>query len=171
MLGKTYNWAGAYMIRSKYLWNVYPNRKMLVSRYGQNLQILAVVAYKNKSGFIDRPLMQYIANNFSFTTKDKSFERELELYNNFEQIRIDILDYLHVNDIKLRKKIKLFYLHIRLNLCVNFHREDTFMIYYDLLKTEGGLLIEDHLSKAIFEHNKMKQFYFSFLLKMRNLFE
>lgn len=46
MLGTTNNWAGSYMVRASVLWTRYPTHKILASRYGQNLQILAVATYK-----------------------------------------------------------------------------------------------------------------------------
>ena len=156
------------MVRAKELWRVYPERKMLTSRYGQNLQLLATVSYQNKSGFIDRPLMQYIANPFSFTNKDKSFERELELYDNFELIRVDILDFLNVDNLKLRSELRVYYLRLRLNLSMDFHRKDYFMKFYKTLHECNCIRIEDHLRKAVIEHNLLKRLFFSILLRLKN---
>lgn len=169
ILGKTFNWAGAYMVRAKDLWRVYPNRNMLASRYGQNLQILATVAYQNKSGFIDKPLMQYIANASSFTNKDKSFERELELYDNYELIRTDILNFLNIGDFKLRNELKIKYLQLRLNLSIKFYRKDYFLKFYNILKRYNRIRVEDHLYKAVIEHNLVKRLFFTILLRLKNV--
>lgn len=169
MLGKTFNWAGAYMVRSSVLWESYPDHNMLTSRYGQNLQILAVAAYQNKSGFIDRPLMQYITNNSSFTNRDKSFERQLNLFDNFEQIRVDILDFLQIKDEVLRHKMTNMYLHIRMNLCINFQRKSSYLEYYKKLEQNNGLTIEDRLSKAVIEHKIMERLFYALLLRVKKI--
>lgn len=57
--GKTNNWAGTYMVRTSVLFAAYPDRNINPSRFGQNFQILLPVAYKQKFGYIDEPLMEY----------------------------------------------------------------------------------------------------------------
>ena len=57
--GKTNNWAGTYMVRTSALFEAYPDRNINPSRFGQNFQILLPVAYKQKFGYIDEPLMEY----------------------------------------------------------------------------------------------------------------
>lgn len=57
--GKTYNWAGSYMVRTSSLFEFYPDREIYQSRYGQNLQILMPITYGHKCGFIDEPQMNY----------------------------------------------------------------------------------------------------------------
>lgn len=92
LLGKTNNWAGSYMITSKALWNVYKDHKIIESRYGQNLQILLAVAYNNKSGFIDIPLMEYQFNPQSFTNQNKTLDYQLKNLQGFYELRKNVLD-------------------------------------------------------------------------------
>ena len=67
MHGETFNWAGSYMVRADVLLSFYKERAFYPSRFGQNLQIMIPVSYKNKSGFIDKPLMEYIRVENSLT--------------------------------------------------------------------------------------------------------
>lgn len=67
IFGKTNNWAGSYMVRTKQLFRFYPDREILPSRFGQNLQILLPVTYKQKCAFINEPLMEYVRQPESLT--------------------------------------------------------------------------------------------------------
>lgn len=169
MLGKTNNWAGSYMVRASVLWKWYPEHKMLASRYGQNLQILAVAAYETKAGFIDEPLMQYIDNPDSFTNSSKTFDRHIELYSEFEKIRFDILDFLQVNDIGFRKKIKEVYYRIKMNTCVSFKEKKEFYKYYQSIKRVDGLSLEDKLAASIMKGHSLCRYYYSVVIRLRNI--
>ncbi len=65
--GKTNNWAGTYMIRTEVLFNFYSDRNILPSRLGQNFQLLLPVSYKQKFGYIDVPMMEYIVYDNSLS--------------------------------------------------------------------------------------------------------
>lgn len=76
--GKTNNWAGSYMIRTSALFDFYPKREIYESRYGQNLQILLPLAYKNKCGYIDIPQMNYNIQTNSLSHTSESPKNGLE---------------------------------------------------------------------------------------------
>lgn len=168
MLGKTNNWAGSYMVRASVLWKQYPTHKMLASRYGQNLQILAVATYKNKTGFIDEPLMQYINNPYSFTNKHQTFEDSIKLYNEFEKIRFDILNYLQINDNSLKLQIKELYYRIKMNICISFNKKKEFFQYYNNLKKIHCLSFEDKLNYAIINKNSICKYFYLLIIKLNN---
>lgn len=169
MLGITNNWAGSYMVRASVLWTRYPTHKILASRYGQNLQILAVATYKNKTGFIDEPLMQYINNPYSFTNKHQTFEDSIKLYNEFEKIRFDILNYLQINDNSLKLKIKELYYRIKMNICISFNKKKEFFQYYNELKKIHSLSLEDRLNYAIINKNTIHKYFYLLIIKMKKL--
>jgi len=68
LYGRTNNWAGSYMVRTKDLFEFYKGRTIYPSRGGQNLQILLPMAYKKKAAFIDEPLMEYIKRDNSLSS-------------------------------------------------------------------------------------------------------
>ncbi len=80
VLSKTYNWAGSYMVRTKPLFEFYPDRSIYPSRHGQNLQILMPLAYKHKCVFLDKPLMKYVKwdNSLSASTGSNDAYGKLE---------------------------------------------------------------------------------------------
>lgn len=77
--GKTNNWAGSYMVRVSSLFRFYPDREIYQSRYGQNLQILLPVSYKKKSGFINKPHMNYNQQENSLTRTAASDREKMDL--------------------------------------------------------------------------------------------
>lgn len=133
LLGKTNNWAGSYMVTSKALWNVYKDHKIIESRYGQNLQILLAVAYNNKSGFIDIPLMEYRFNPQSFTNQNRSLTNQLKNLQGFYELRRNILDKLKLNAPDLIRKLDITYLYLYLDLALHLNNEKLFIQYYNEL--------------------------------------
>ena len=131
LLGHTNNWPGSYMVRRSALWDVYPDYKVPGSRYGQNLQILMSVAWKNKSGFIDEPLMDYNYNPKSFTNHKTDFDSSYKRIIGFWDIRKDILLALGINNPKTHDDLKQNYGRILLDLCITHDKRDYFMEIYD----------------------------------------
>ena len=87
--GTTNNWSGTYMVRTDILFDIYPDRNIYCSRYGQNLQILCPVAYGRKIGYVDEVLVEYIIRNSSLT---HGFADSIDNSNGFRDIRLHIID-------------------------------------------------------------------------------
>ena len=131
LLGRTNNWAGSYMVRSSVLWSIYPDHRIPGSRYGQNLQILMPVAWKNKAGFIDEPLMEYRFNPASFTNQENNFEASFDRYTGYWQIRKDILSSMGINDTGLYDKLAVYYGKLLMDLCIQNDKRSSFLEVYD----------------------------------------
>lgn len=168
--GRTNNWAGSYLVRTASLWNRYKDHKMLASRYGQNLQILAIAAYKNKSGFIDKPLMQYINNEDSFTNKDKSYTREIELLDNFQCIRVDILKFLDEYDIEKAENLSVLYMHKKLDVSLSYGKKDEFLYYYKILRTKKKNTLEEKLNYFTIKKRRFSYILYSLIIKSKNYY-
>lgn len=108
--GKATNWAGSYMIRTEVLFDFYPTREIYVSRFGQHMQLLLPVAYKNKFGYIDEPLMIYFLQNNSHSQASTPEEQSTKDDRNFYGY-YDI--YIHmINEIVKDSEEKKYYLNI-----------------------------------------------------------
>lgn len=125
-LHKTNNWAGSYMVRTNILFEFYKDRNIYPSRFGQNFQIILPVAYKNKCGYIDEPLMEYIKHPDSLTiTTDLEKQYQNEKLNRegyrdiFRQVINQLVDdeterngYLNLYDVEFeRNKLELAIQH------------------------------------------------------------
>lgn len=133
LFGRTNNWSGSYMVRSSALWKVYPDHHIIESRFGQNLQILMSVAYQNKIGFIDIPLMEYVYNPDSFTNNSKDLCYRIRNFSGYKEIRLDILKKLGVNDQNIYKELDVFYLIIYMDLALEYNDENLFIRNYEQL--------------------------------------
>lgn len=130
LFGKTNNWAGSYMVRSTDLWKVFPDHHIIESRYGQNLQILMSVAYQNKIGFIDIPLMEYVYNSDSFTNKSKDLVSIIDKYEGYKSIRIDILKQLGVTDKLFYNELDKCYYKLYMDLALKYRNDELFIDSY-----------------------------------------
>ena len=164
VLGKTNNWAGSYMVRSSQLWRVFPDHRILGSRYGQNLQILLSAAYRSKCGFIDVPLMEYLRREDSFTKRDLSFERLYKLYNEFEGIRIDLMGHLKIPETnRLWNEMRLHYASLRKDLCIEYEKKDLFEREYGFLRRNKRISYLDSYYHYHFRGQKLRALYYRLL--------
>ena len=99
MCGKTYNWAGSYMVRTELLLNFYQEHAFYESRFGQNLQIMIPMANQGKCGFIDKPLMEYFWGENSLTRETdhrKAKEKKTRNAEGFLDIRRHVISSLPI---------------------------------------------------------------------------
>jgi len=94
--GSTNNWPGSYLIRSVAFLKQVPNREIYISRFGQNLQILMLVACYGKSGFIDEPLLKYVRHPQAHSCAS-TLERQMELTAGYEDIRKTIISTMAID--------------------------------------------------------------------------
>lgn len=121
---KTNNWAGSYMLRSSKLFEFYKDRNIYESKYGQNLQLLLPLAYKGKSGFIDKPLMKYIRQENSLSQLKGDFNLEVKNLLGYKQIRKHMLNII-LSDDELNKyleRLEIVYAKYLMNLA--FYKKD-----------------------------------------------
>lgn len=76
---ETSNWAGSYMLRTKDLFEFYPDKNIYESRDGQNLQLMLPLLYNKKCGYIDSPHMNYNIQDASLSQERDSEKKERKL--------------------------------------------------------------------------------------------
>ena len=147
--GKTYNWAGSYMVRASKWLALFPAREIYPSRNGQNLQILLPVAYMNKCDYIPDCLMKYIRHSGSLSHTNPLF---------IEQKIKDILGYQDICKTVLKtvlprekykicgKRAEIAFARTILNLGVEIRNKAISKKYYKKLKNMGGITLEDRIN-------------------------
>lgn len=103
--GETNNWAGSYMVRSKAMFQFYPDREIYPSHYGQNLQFLLPLTYGKKCGFLDKAHMNYIQIGNSLCRTDVKQEKQKKSLDNaagYRDIRIHMVESI-VKEMEERK--------------------------------------------------------------------
>lgn len=108
--GRATNWAGSYMIRTEILFGFYPTREIYASRFGQHMQLLLPVAYKNKFGYIDEPLMIYFLQENSHSQASKPDEQLRKNDRNFYGY-YDIYTHM-INEVVKDKDERNYYMNI-----------------------------------------------------------
>lgn len=89
---KTASLAGTYMVRTKVMLEIYPDREIYLSRYGQNLQIILPATYKKLVGYINEPLMYYYMHTRSMThDKDDDGQKRINQSYEFQKIYLNVL--------------------------------------------------------------------------------
>ncbi|MGL4570220.1 MAG: glycosyltransferase family 2 protein [Clostridium sp.] len=132
---RTNNWAGSYMVRRKEFLKVTSNIEFLESRHGQNLQILLPISYENKAGFIKEPLVKYVKCSGSYTDV-KTLDDTIQMYDNFKNIRFEILKRMNILDDKIFKSLEVEYLRTYLGLCLLYgDKKKGKVIYKNIKKT------------------------------------
>lgn len=149
--GKTNNWAGTYMIRTKLLFEAYPDRNINPSRLGQNFQILLPVSYRRKFGYIDEPLMEYrIQENSHSKSSDPEKQYKLDETNSkgWRDIYMDILDRFVTDPqehaMYLAGYNSVFYRGAMLRAAAHAKKEDILECYRQLCRT-GHASLNDHI--------------------------
>lgn len=145
--GKVNNWAGSYMVRSDKLFAFYKDRNIYESRYGQNLQILLPLAYKGRSGFIDKPLMKYIRQEKSLSQLEGDTNKEIKNLLGYKEIRCHMVN-LIMNGKEKEQYIKLIEtMYARYIMDIAFSKKDILLMdeYYNVLKSYKCLTIDDKI--------------------------
>lgn len=110
-----YNWPGSYMVRCSVLEEYYPDKNIIPSRYGQNLQFLLTSAHGNKAGFIDEPLMKYTIRNNSLShfSGPNVKEKELRAFDGYKEIRSELIATCFDNDSMLKLENEKLYIRVK----------------------------------------------------------
>ena len=87
--------AGCYMLRSEVFFSCYPDKKIPVSRQGQNMQLLLPPASLSDCGYIDDLLYLYRIHTTNHSRSFSRFPDMLERKKGFEQLQLEILPHCH----------------------------------------------------------------------------
>ncbi len=133
VFGRTYNWAGTYLIRTAVFFQINNGKDIYLSRYGQNMQILLPMAYYGDCGFIAENLSQYKEYSVSVSHK-ADYENNIELLNGYKDIRINVLKGMQIFDKKLFERIEQFYALEKMNTAARFKRKKEVCRYFKKVK-------------------------------------
>ena len=146
--GQVHAFPGGYMMRMSVLDEIYQNRDIYTSRYGQNLQFLLVTSYHRKVGFIDEPLLKYYIRKDSMThriEKDQK-NREIGFLEGFKDIRKYIVDNYFDEEDKQEflKKNDLLYARMYLQVAAKYGDVNLANENYEKIK----MLTDNQISKS-----------------------
>ena len=91
LFSNTYCHDGCYMLRSEAFFSCYPDRKIPVSRQGQNMQMLLPPASLSDCGYIDDLLILYRIHTTNHSLSFSRFPDMMKRKADFEQLQLEVL--------------------------------------------------------------------------------
>lgn len=81
--GKYTTLSGVYMLRTEFLFQIYPDKQIYESREDQNFQLLLPMLHRFQYGNISEVLYTYVVREKSHSHQKKSIKELIERYDNF----------------------------------------------------------------------------------------
>lgn len=132
LLGKVNNVPGMYMIRRLLLQDFYSTHIFLITKYGQNLQLLMPAAYLTNAGYITRPLLKYYKHLGSHSNPG-NYDREMANLVGYKDIRLNML---HIMGIETGVNLDLVnesFLTAALFVDIKYGKRKEYNIHYNAL--------------------------------------
>lgn len=151
LFGKTNNWAGSYMIRTDALFAFYPDRTIYPSRFGQNMQLLLPVAYKQKFGYIDEPLMVYVLHDESLSqarSPEEQYQKDEANQQGYRDIYLHMLDMILRDPAEHQKYRNIFdasYYRCAMLRAERYHKQEQLEQSYRALAATGLATLNDKI--------------------------
>lgn len=140
---------GGYMVRSKALLSIIPDREIYSGRGGQNCQIILPMVYYFKCGYIEEVLFEYyIRDNSHSHSISNSLEiiKQLQLY---ETILIETIKRMDKELLdKYEKPIKTYYARLRYGNAIDTNDKKVIKKYYHELSMFSKTTMKEKLIYA-----------------------
>lgn len=139
VLFQSYFCPGCYMLRTSAFLQVNPDRIVYPSRFGQNIQLVAPVAYRYRCGYLDDPLYCYVVyeNSMSRNGGVQTLERQIAQLDGLEDIDLHVLEQIGGGARSLIPNVKRFFAYRRFYFACRFHDRKKKEEYYRLLRETG----------------------------------
>lgn len=96
-LRETFVCCGCYMVRFSAFLEIYPDRTIFESRYGQNFQMLLPLASVSPCGFIDEDLYFILERENSHSRENRDYIQDLQRIDGIEEILKDVFRHSNCN--------------------------------------------------------------------------
>lgn len=132
IFGKTYNWTGSYLIRTKSFMEYNKGLDIFISKYGQNMQLLLPVTKNSKCGFIPVVLTRY--NEYpKSVSHTEDYAENIELLDGYKIIRLEVLRSMNELSDVLNSQIEQFYIRKKMEIAFRFRKKEDVFKYYQTL--------------------------------------
>lgn len=112
----TYCHCGCYMVRADAFFDCYPDRRIPVSRQGQNMQMLLPPASLSRCGYIDERLYTYRIHEKNHSRSFVTYPARLERINGFEAMQLQVLPHCRVDQTLWAQRVEQIWSTARDNL-------------------------------------------------------
>lgn len=127
------------MVRSRAIKAAIPTLHIYESRQGQNWQLMLPLAYMFEYGLIDEPLFKYVVHNDSHSHQKRSYEQQMQRFEQFEQLIIStIYNIPQIQEIeKWNKRVHNKYLIEKFQAACSYRNSNDINKYYQQIKEEN----------------------------------
>lgn len=140
LYGKTWNWTGSYLIRTDKFLQVNGGKDIYISKYGQNMQILLPLAFSFECSYIPDILSRYNEYDNSISHV-KAYEKNIELFEGYQDIRINVLKKIKFDNAEIMNNIKQYYIKKKLYLALEINNKEEINRYYKDIKKTPKIII------------------------------
>ena len=116
MFSQTYCHCGCYMVRSDAFFSCYPQKKIAVSRQGQNMQMQLPPASLSECGYIDEFLYTYKIHSTNHSRSFVTYPQQVARANGFEEMQLKVIANCRCDIEEWAQKIKNYWSGVRDNL-------------------------------------------------------
>lgn len=139
---------GGYMITAKSFFEAYPDRQILESREGQNIQMLLPIAYMHKYGHLDEVLYHYIIYSNSHAHKDRGFQEALDRSDCLIYLKSEVMQQMNMPKTE-REKYEKMLVHERWRrhfyFAIQYRNRKYMNEVYKKHRNTGSVLLKDRL--------------------------
>lgn len=145
LLLETFGCCGCYMIRRSLFEEIYPERQIFESRYGQNWQILIPSASKSKCGYIDEELYIIYEHEDSHSRSARTDEQEMNRWDGFVEILLKAIEKSDCDKEQSEKLVRGKYASPQFYCAVSLHNKNVLKEKFKNLKEYGKVSLKEYL--------------------------
>lgn len=165
--GEINNIPGMYMISGDFLRSYYSKNSFLITRFGQNLQLLLPSSYDNLVGYIAIPLLKYYIHLGSHSNPGLYDKMILNL-KGYRDIRYQLLKDMGLGDEKYSVIIELSFLTEALHTDARFHNRESYNEHYRQIKAFRKTSLQEKMEYHYINGNFISYWY-RLLLKIHQI--
>lgn len=144
--------AGCHMARTDLFFKTHPGGRIVESRIEPNWQMLLPLYYHYKSGYIDRPLLNYIKRQSSISNQKKTLADKLRNIDEYQRIIRETLLTIDMPEAERQAyldKVAAKYAKNRFHLAFDYHDREKLRKFHAEMKTNGLLAFREQVQYGI----------------------
>lgn len=165
LLGTINNVPGMYMIRGDFLRDYYSKHPFLITKFGQNLQLLMPPSYLHKAGYVDVPLLKYYVHTGSHSNPG-SYDKVITNLKGYLDIRIRILTEMQLNTSENLDLAHQSFYEAALIVDAKYARRQEYNFHYKALKQYRSPNFQEKMEYNIL-NGTIWQYYYRLCFRLR----
>lgn len=162
ILEKTYCACGCYMLRTKLLFDIYPQRDIFVSAAGQNWQLLIPYAGRYKCGYIDEDQYVIRVRKDSHSRRNRTIEEDFERLDSLREILEQVIPLARRNEFFYDEILNEKYFRIKFDISYQRQNKKNIKKYFHKLIDMKCVTYKDVVQYCEINHKMIFRIYLLF---------